>query len=281
MPKRFSIAPYLAVAAVAIVCVSVFAQRPFRQYPGVEYENFPLPSDALERTEFVFTRLMFPITTRPVGGGFGYRGGRNWRDGYSIWTQDYPRADRHFAQAVRRLSRVHIRSVEQPVNLEDGDDVYNWPWLYAVQVGQWKLTDRQAATFREYLMRGGFFVCDDFWGEEQWVNFLESMQRVLPGSSVVDIPEDDPVFKVVYDLHDRYQVPGSRYRSTGVTWKCFGCPARWRGIYDDKGRLMVAVVFNSDIGDSWEWADDPLYDEKFSALGIRVGVNYIVYSMTH
>jgi len=76
-------------------------------------------------------------------------------------------------------------------------------------------------------------------------------------------------------------VPGARYLQTGVTWKCEGCPAQWFGIYDDKGRVMVAASFNSDIGDSWEWADDPHYLEKFSALGIRIGVNYIVYSMSH
>ena len=270
----------LALAGATFTTLYAF-QRPFRQYPGVEYDNFPLPQDYREQTEWAFARLMYPSTRRGIGGGYGFRGNGDWREGFSIWTQDYPRADRHFSEAVRRLTRLHARSVEQPVNLDDGDDVYNWPWLYAVQVGQWKLTDAQAGKFREYLLRGGFFMCDDFWGQEQWLNFLESMQRVLPGRPVVDIPEGDPVLGTVYDLHDRYQVPGARYRSTGVTWKCQGCPARWRGIYDDQGRLVVAISFNSDIGDSWEWADDPLYDEKFSALGIRIGINYIVYSMTH
>lgn len=270
----------LALASATFTTLYAF-QRPFRQYPGVEYDNFPLPQDCREQTEWAFARLMYPSTRRGIGDGYGFRGIGDWREGYSIWTQDYPRADRHFSEAVRRLTRLHARSVEQPVNLDDGDDVYNWPWLYAVQVGQWKLTDAQAGKFREYLLRGGFFMCDDFWGQEQWLNFLESMQRVLPGRPVVDIPEGDPVLGTVYDLHDRYQVPGARYRSTGVTWKCQGCPARWRGIYDDQGRLVVAISFNSDIGDSWEWADDPLYDEKFSALGIRIGINYIVYSMTH
>jgi hypothetical protein len=198
-----------------------------------------------------------------------------------MWTQDYPRADRHFSQAIRRLTRLHSRSVEQPVNLDDGDDVYNWPWLYAVQTGQWRLTDPQALKLREYLLRGGFFMADDFWGESQWLVFLDSMQRVFPDRPIVDIPERDPILRTVYDLSDRYQVPGARYLQTGVTYKCDGCPARWRGIYDDKGRVLVAMSFNSDLGDSWEWADDPNYDEKFSALGIRIGINYIVYAMTH
>jgi hypothetical protein len=256
-------------------------QRPFREYPGIEYNNFPKPPDYREKTEWSFARLMYPQSRRGFGGGFGFRGGGDWREGYSMWTQDYPRADRHFSEAMRRLTRIHVRSVEQPVNLDDGDDVYNWPWLYAVQTGQWRLTDSQAKQMREYLLRGGFFMCDDFWGEDQWENFMESMHRVFPERAVVDLPNEDQIFHTVYDLTDRYQVPGARYIQTGVTEKCAGCPARWRGIYDDRGRLLVAMTFQSDLGDSWEWADDPGYDEKFSALGIRIGVNYIVYAMTH
>ena len=267
-----------AAAALGFISLAGAWQRPFREYPGIEYNNFPLPPDFREKTEWAFARLMYPMAYG--GRGFRYRAS-DWREGNSMWTQDYPRADRHFSQAIRRLTRLQTRSVEQPVSLDDGDDVYNWPWIYAVQVGQWRLTDDQARKMREYLLRGGFFMCDDFWGESQWLVFLESMERVLPNRPVVDIPEGDPILRTVYDLSDRYQVPGARYLQTGVTYKCEGCPARWRGIYDDKGRLMVAMSFNSDLGDSWEWADDPAYDEKFSALGIRIGINYIVYAMTH
>ena len=271
----------ILVAAAALVFAAGLGawQRPFREYPGIEYNTFPLPPDYREKTEWAFARLMYP---QAYGGGRGFRNrNSDWREGNSMWTQDYPRADRHFSQAIRRLTRLHVRSVEQPVNLDDGDDVYNWPWLYAVQTGQWGLTDAQALKLREYLLRGGFFMADDFWGESQWLVFLDSMQRVFPDRPIVDIPERDPILRTVYDLSDRYQVPGARYLQTGVTYKCDGCPARWRGIYDDKGRLLVAMSFNSDLGDSWEWADDPNYDEKFSALGIRIGINYIVYAMTH
>jgi hypothetical protein len=266
--------------AVASLSALLAFQRPFRQYPGVEYDDFPLPPDYQQKTEFAFARLMYPQVAGRFR-GYGASGNGDWRRGFSIWTQDYPRADRHFSQAVRRLTRVDIRSVEQPVNLDDGNDVYNWPWLYAVQTGRWNLTDDQAAKLRDYLLRGGFFMCDDFWGEQDWDVFMQSMSRVFPGREVVDIDDRDSAFHVIYDLDHRYQVPGARYLSTGVTEKCQGCPPRWRGIYDDKGRLMVAMSPNSDIGDSWEWADDPRYDEKFSALGIRIGVNYIVYAMTH
>ena len=261
---------------------SLFAfQKPFREYPGIEYNDFPVPPDWSEKAEWTFARLMYPQIRGRYGFGFGFRYGGDWTKGYSMWTQDYPRADRHFLMAVRRLTRIHTRSVEQPVNLDDGDDVYNWPWLYAVQVGNWNLTDAQAAKLRDYLLRGGFFMCDDFWGEDQWQIFMASMKRVFPERPVVNIPDADAIFHSVFDLDNRYQVPGARYISTGVTYKCEGCPPRWRGIYDDKGRVMAAMTFDSDLGDSWEWADDPRYEEKFSALGIRIGINYIIYAMTH
>jgi len=122
--------------------------RPWRQYQGREYGDFPLPPDYAEKTEWVFARLMYPSGNRRGfgrrGGFGGFRGGGDWREGGGSWTTDYPRADRHLAPALRRLTRVHVRSVEQPVNLDDEDDVFNYPWLYAVEVGQWDLTESQA-----------------------------------------------------------------------------------------------------------------------------------------
>jgi hypothetical protein len=274
----------LAVGGVAALAGTLFAfQMPFREYPGIEYNDFPLPADAYNKAEFMFARLMYPQDpyARGFNAGRSRNGGADWKHGNSMWTQDYPRADRHFLLALRRLSRIDARSVEQPVDLDDADDVYNWPWLYAVQPGTWLLTDAQAAKLRDYLLRGGFFMADDFWGDSGWEVFENSIKRVFPDREIVDIPNPAAIFHTVYDLNDRYQVPGQRYLQTGVTEKCTGCPAAWRGIYDDRGRVMVAMTFNSDLGDSWEWADDPYYDEKFSALGIRIGLNYIVYAMSH
>ena len=212
------------------------------------------------------------------------RAGPRWAEGMSSWTQDYPRADRHFLLALRRLTRIHVRSVEQPVNLDDGDDVFNWPWLAAGEMGDWKLTDAQVVKLRDYLMRGGFLYLDDFWGQEEWDRFNESMSAVFPDRPVVEIEDTDPIFHSVYDLDDRYQILGQWALGRGGGMqrdRWVGTKAHWQGIYDDHKRLMVAISFNSDIGDSWEWADDPGYPEKFSALGIRIGVNYVMYDMTH
>jgi hypothetical protein len=167
------------------------------------------------------------------------------------------------------------------VAAEDGDDIYNWPWLYAVEVGHWDLTDLQAAKLRDFLLRGGFFMCDDFHGSQEWEVFTASMKKVFPDRAIVDLPNSDPIFHTVYDLDDRYQVPGMQVTVTHRIPEKDGFIPRWRGIYDDKQRVMVAICHNMDLGDSWENADDPRYPEQYSALGFRIGVDYLVYAMTH
>ncbi|MBS1855156.1 MAG: DUF4159 domain-containing protein [Acidobacteria bacterium] len=259
----------------------LYAQHPFREYPGNEYNTFPLPPDYRDKAEWTFARLMYPPAFYGYGGrGWGRRFGGDWREGRSSWTTDYPRSDRHFSAAMRRLTRVSTRSAEEPINLDWGD-AYDWPFLYAVEVGHWNLTDEQAKALREFLLRGGFFMCDDFHGTQEYSVFLASMTRVFPDREIVDLDDKDPIFHTIYDLDGRYQVPGAQYIRSGRTYEKDGYKATWRGIYDDKGRLMVAICHNMDLGDSWEHADNPAYPQQFSALGIRIGVNYVVYSMTH
>jgi hypothetical protein len=270
---------WFACGLIGLSAVSAF-QRPFRQFEGVEYSigDVPLPADYREKTEWAFARLMYP--PGPLN-GYRYRD-LDWHTGVSLWTQDFPRADRHFSLAVRRLTRIHVRSVEQPVNLDEGD-AYDWPWLYAVQVGEWGLTGVQGQELREYLLRGGFFMADDFHGNAEWAEFESRIRKALPEFPIREIDDDDPIFHTVYDLDQRIQVPGEAHLRAG--YKSNNGPssrgAHWRGIYDDKGRIIVAILYNSDIGDAWEWADDPRYPAKFADLAIRLGVNYIVYAMTH
>lgn len=270
---------WLAIGVLVLVGIARAFQRPFREYPGQEYTDFAVPPGADEKTEFVMGRLMYPGS--PYGMFGGYERFRDWRKGGTAWTNDYPRADRHFVQAVRRLTRIHVRSTEQPVNLEDGDDVFDWPWIFAVQASPMDLDAAQAKKMREYLLRGGFMMFADTWGDRDWELLAESMRRVFPEKQFVDIPDRDAVFHVLYDLSDRYGIPGEWSLHSGVPYLNGGRVGHWRGIYDDKNRLMVVADVNSDTSDSWEWADEPRYPEKYSALGIRIGVNYIVYAMTH
>ncbi len=273
----------VAVGGLALIGALYGFQNPFRIYRSFEpYDNVTLPSDWQEKTEWVFARLMYPehpnaLLARRV------RWYMDWREGGTSWTQDYPRADRHFVQALRRLTRLSVRSVEQPANPDDLNDFYNWPWMNAGEMGDWKLTPAEAATIREYLLRGGFMMFDDFWGPEEYERFDESMKLIFPDRPVVEMDSKDAIFHTVYDLDDRVQILGDWCvrPSMQCQQRAVGTQAHWLGVYDDKNRVMIAISFNSDIGDAWEWADGPQYPEKMAGLAIRIGVNYVVYSMTH
>jgi hypothetical protein len=234
----------------------------------VEYEDFALPPDYQEKTEWTRARLRYPGFFR------GFRGGGSW-------TIDYPRSDRHLLQGVRRLTRINTRSVEQVVDLDGTDDVYNWPMMYAVEVGQWNLPPDQAAQLRDFLLRGGFLMVDDFHGTEEWAIFTESMNRVFSDRPIVDLENSDPIFHTLYDLEERFQVPGAQYLRSRRTYERDGYDPRWRAIFDDKGRIMVAICHNMDLGDAWEWSDDPRYPEKWASLAYRIGMNYFIYDLTH
>lgn len=266
------------VVVIAVLFLSVFsalfAQRRFggqRPWWYDQDDYVVTPPDANEKTEFTFARLRYPSYGRPIDSIWAMRGN---------WTIDYPKADRQFVQGVRRLSRVHVRSVEQVVDL-DGEDIFNYPWVYVVEPGHWELTDKQARKLRDYLLRGGFLMTDDFHGTMEWEIFMDSMRKVFPDRPVVDLQNDEAIFHVLYNLSDRFQVPGVATFGTGRTYEYDGVEAKWRGIYDDKGRVMVAICHNMDLGDAWEWADHPNYPEKYASMAYRIGINYIVYAMTH
>jgi hypothetical protein len=254
------------------------AQRPFQEYPAIEYGNFPVPPDAGQRTEWTRARLRYPDVTGYPDFGPRYRNGGMF-PGY--WTMDYPRSDRHLLAGVRRLTRIDARSAEQVVDLDGSDDIYNWPVLYAVEVGHWLLPDREAKQLREYLLRGGFLMVDDFHGPEEWETFNESMRKVFPDRPIVEIPAGDAIFHTLYNIDEKFQVPGAQYFESGRTYEHGGVEPHWRAIYDDKGRVMVGICFNMDLGDAWEHADDPWYLEKWTTLAYRIAMNYFVYDLTH
>jgi hypothetical protein len=124
-------------------------------------------------------------------------------------------------------------------------------------------------------------MVDDFHGTREWGIFMESMQRVFPDRAVVEIPDTDQLFHTFWDLDDRQQIPGAQFMYSGQTYERDGYMGRWRGIYDDEGRVMVAICHNMDLGDAVEHSDTLGYPEMYSAQAMRTFVNYIIYSMTH
>jgi hypothetical protein len=221
-------------------------------------------------SEFHFSRLYYSNS-----GGYGLG-----RGGWGSWQVDYPQAEQHFSEGVSRLTRIELDREPRILTLTD-DRLFDYPWLYAVEVGHWYLSDIEAERLREYLLRGGFLMVDDFHGTTEWAVFMETMKRVFPDRPVIDIPEGDPVLHVLYDLDQRIQIHGIAPLMYGQTYEKDGVDPHWRGVYDDDGRLVVAINHNMDLGDAWEHANDPRYPQEMTTLAYRFAVNYAIYAMTH
>lgn len=272
------------MARVFLICAllgaaSSGAQQSWREYPSIEggwSYDADWPPDAAAGGEFVVGRLMFPQARSGWALGVG-RG--DWLRGATAWTVDYPEGDRTFARLLERLTLVDVRAIEQPVNLDDDLDAYYWPFLISGLVGAWDLTDAQAAKLREYLLRGGFLLCDSFYGVQEWEGFVAGIRRVFPDRSIVELPDDHPIFHAVYDLTDRPQIPTWQHLPRG--YRNDGSVPYWRAILDDDARVMVMITFNNDIADGWQRADDYAYPQEAANLAISLGVNFAVYALSH
>ncbi len=274
-------ATHLALACWLLAAgLAVQAQEPWREYPSIErgWSRDPedAPVDADKRTELVVGRLMFPQARR--GWALG-TGGGDWLKGGTAWTVDYPEADRTFARILGRLTTIDVRMTEQPVNLDDDIDPYYWPFLISGLVGAWDLTDAQAAKLREYLLRGGFLLCDSFYGTVEWEGFVASMSRVFPDRPIIELPDDHPIFHAVFDLKDRPRIPTLQHLPRG--YRNDGAVPHWRAILDDDDRVMVMITYNNDIADGWQHADEAYYPSESANLALRMGVNFAVYALTH
>ena len=256
----------LIAAALTVLSAAQYGrgQRRWVMYEHEMQNPVDDPPDAHEKTEFAFARLRF----------------RSPRDYYRArWGTDANKSERQFIQGIRRLTRIHTRSIEEVVDI-DSDQMYDWPFLYAVAIGDWRVSESQVSRLRNYFQRGGFLMVDDFHGEREWRDFMAGINRIFPNASVVELDDEAQIFHVVYNLKDRVQVPGLNVVH-GPGYERGGVIPHWRAVVDEQGRVLVAVCFNMDIGDAWEWADYPEYPERYASLAYRIGINYLVYAFTH
>lgn len=233
--------------------------------------------------EFQFARLAYRSGRFDNLGSVAGRGRRGYGRGGSDmepYLTDWPEAETFFLEGVRRLTRLDAAPEGRIIALDD-DALFDYPVLYAVEVGYWNLTDADATRLREYLLRGGFLITDDFHGTVEWASFMDSMRRVFPDRPVVELEDTHEVLHTLFDVDERVQIPGIWALMSGVSHERDGYTPHWRGIYDDRGNLMVAINFNMDLGDAWEHADWPEYPENLTALAYRFGINYVIYAMTH
>ncbi len=238
--------------------------------------RLPLPDDAqqarpLPMHEFYFTRAAY------TGGGGGMWGRRRRQS----WATDYPKSDRQFLIVAERLTGLDMFMEEHPRLLTD-EHLNRFPFLYALEVGSMLMTPEEATALREFLLRGGFLVVDDFWGTREWEVFEYEMQKVLPEYPIVDVPLEHEIFHTFYDIDEIIQVPNVNNGRRGwATHERDGYEPFVKGIFDEEGRLMVIINWNTDLGDAWEWAEDPYYPLRYSTYAIQMGVNFIIYAMSH
>ena len=242
--------------------------------------------------EFYFTRLVFsengwrnrrtmPMPseqfTCPEFGGGNFFPRQGWG-----WATDYPGADCKFMGGVHRLTGMRVHANPNVIDIMD-PKLFDFPYVYAVEVGGLVLSEEETARLRDYLLRGGFLHVDDFWGRWQLENFEEEMKKVFPDRAIKDLPMTHAAFHTFFDIDAVMQVPNRTNGCYGErTWEQpDDTEPRILGIADDSGRLMVAVTYNSDLGDAWEYMDLPCYPEIFSGYAYRIGINFMIYAMTH
>jgi len=268
----------MAGAAQAELAICTTPQRP----------DCPLALQQPANSEFTFSRLMFndnQLAIENLGD----------RIGYPHWQADCSESEPHFIAAMKRLTRVDTNAQSQSIALND-ERIFDYPMLYVVEAGFASFTQGEANNLREYLLRGGFLLVDDFHGSYQWSEFEGWMSQVFPDRDIVDIPPGHEIFNVHFAIDEFIQIPGLRALclNPGETWELpimktaavnesnsSRQEPRWRGVLDDDGRVMAIINWNMDLGDAWEHADMEEYSALYTATAYRLGVNYVIYGMTH
>ncbi len=267
----------LPVMLLAALLVPSVAQRPIDPF-GNNFRNRRPPSSRAAEGgasfgEFTFVRTIYQSPFR----GYGRRS-----YGGGTWTTDYPEADNNFIVGLREWAGTNLKIAPRPEALEILDDrIFDYPILYIVEPGFMDLSNEQAARLREYIMRGGFIFLDDFWGEYEWQNVQEQFHNIVPEYPIKELALSHPIFHAYLDVDEIVQVPNVYNAQRGITSEKGGVTPYYMGIENKNGRLVAFMARNSDLGDAWEWINDPAYPVKYGLPAYKVGINVVIYAMSH
>jgi hypothetical protein len=232
----------------------VFAQRRF----GDRYRNFGFFSAMQNEppdTEFILARLRSSRT----------------RDG---WAHDYPTAEEHILQILNEVSGLNVDRTSYRIVDIGSPELFQHPFSYVSHPDEMNLSEEELVNFRQYIDRGGFIMVDDFGGQDQgpeeFERFRTTLYRAFPDREMFLLTEDHPLLTLFYDV-DNLQM---EHPMSGVKAIFYGFP-------DSKGRLAMVICYNNDVGDYWEFIDEPYYAVKPSAEALKLGVNFVIYAMTH
>jgi hypothetical protein len=282
----------VAIAVLALSCVAaglVFAQqRGWGGGRGGYGGGGGYARDASDRNgvpewavDPAFKKDLFTfVRVRYGSAGYGRRRGGDW-------ATDYPDSDLNFSFRLQQLTSLKVDPQPKIVELTD-DELFDYPFVYMIEPGGLEFEQAEVDALRRYLLNGGFMMVDDFWGEYEYQNFYEQIKRVFPEREPVELDINHEVFRCVYQLKEKPQVPsiGMAYRgrASGITWERSDArEVHFKGIFDDKGRMMVIICHNTDLGDGWEReGEDEWYFKEFSEKkAYPMGINIVFYAMTH
>jgi len=208
-------------------------------------------------TEFVMVRWHYTP---------GYRG-----DG---WSHDFPTAEQHILQVTTETSLIDTQRLSYKVLELASPEIFEYPFAYISEPGEMWLNDQEVENFREYINRGGFVMVDDFGGQnneaQEYETFRANLERVFPDREMFQLTDDHPIFHNFYDIESVNTV----HPMTGVKSVFLGFP-------DEVGGLAMIICFRNDVGDFWEFIDNPRYPVLPSAESLKLGLNFLHYAMTH
>lgn len=242
--------------------------------PGLVMAQLPTGSDdRFAGLQWRFVRIKYHYSTEGTGQQQDFYG--------EPWLIDGPAAEQNLSRRIRTATSIDV--LDPIVLTLDDPRLFQNPWIYFVEPGNLKLTESDARTLREFLLRGGTAVFDDFHGPYEWQHFADEMKKVFPERQIVDFPKDHAVFSCFYKLDGYPQVAGLGSFLEGRSWEKGGFVAHLRTIFDDNGRAMLYINWNTDMGDGWEWSNAQDYPGyiKYTALAYRMGINEIIYALTH
>jgi len=272
LPKALRLPLLGAAAAVCATAAVGLAQRFSQRFQGAEPAIHNVPYDG----RFTFARLKF--TTGP--GGYYYRGLPAWAHGYGYGVPgDQEVAGRNLVNILNELTIVRPTVNASNVFTTDDPELLKYPIAYMSEPDFWVMSDKEAAGLRAYLQKGGFLIFDDFrddgrTGYQGWANFDANMHRVIPDAQFVDLDPSMPIFHSFYDI-DSFDIIPQYYDA--------GKPVL-RGLFEDndpKKRLLAMVNFNTDVSNFWEYSAEGFLPIELSNEAYKLGVNYIMYGLTH
>jgi len=217
----------------------------------------PTKSDS----EFTFARVQFTMNPRWV---FDYR--------EAPWHHDYPFAEDLYLSFLREVTRVQATKESYQIVQLDSPDIFKYPWLYFSEPGYMELTTKEQNNLREYFQRGGFAMFDDFRGPAL-DNLRSQMKKIFPDREMFKLDVHHPIWNSFYEIKSLDMPPPYRNFDSGE-------PSFW-GMNDEKGNLIIIADADNDLGEFWEWVDKGQMPFQPAALSVRVGVNYLIYAMTH